>query len=134
MRHAPGEQLAIEGARSRIQLAKHRQFQSGLWKLFETKPINTELATPETIICRCESVKLDDVSNAIRAGCVSIGEMKQRTRAGMGRCQGRYCGPILAELMSEEAQITLEEDGFFAPRAPITPIEISKIAMFWKPE
>ncbi|MBO68018.1 MAG: hypothetical protein CL398_06865 [Acidiferrobacteraceae bacterium] len=134
LHHAPSDKLAMEGAKSRLQLSKHKQFQSGLWKLFETSRVNTELATPETIICRCESVKLVDISDAIRAGCVSIGEVKQRTRAGMGRCQGRYCAPILAEFMSKETQTTLAEDGFFAPRAPVSPIEISKIAMFSQPD
>ena len=33
----------------------------------------------------------------------SIAEVKQRTRAGMGLCQGRYCAPVLAALLGRAA-------------------------------
>ena len=51
------------------------------------------LATPETVVCRCEDVPLGQLEN-----CRSAREAKLRTRAGMGPCQSRVCGPALAFL------------------------------------
>ena len=35
--------------------------------------------------------------------------VKRRTRSGMGRCQGGFCGPYVMELISREAGIPMEE-------------------------
>jgi len=51
------------------------------------------LATPETIVCRCEDVRLGQLE-----GWSSAREAKLQTRCGMGACQGRVCGPILRHL------------------------------------
>jgi D-hydroxyproline dehydrogenase subunit alpha len=48
------------------------------------------VATPETIVCRCEDVTL----GAIRADWTAR-QAKLYTRAGMGPCQGRVCGVAL---------------------------------------
>jgi hypothetical protein len=52
-----------------------------------------ELATPETIICRCEDVRRGDVDPAW-----SQRQAKLWTRVGMGECQGAVCGPVCATL------------------------------------
>lgn len=49
-----------------------------------------EIATDETIVCRCEDVTLASCRLAHSAR-----EAKLTTRAGMGACQGRVCGPAL---------------------------------------
>ena len=48
------------------------------------------LARPDTLVCRCE-----DVAMSRCEGAASIREAKLATRAGMGPCQGRVCGPAL---------------------------------------
>ena len=48
------------------------------------------LARPETVVCRCEDVPLSAV-----AAWGGAREAKLSTRAGMGPCQGRVCGPAL---------------------------------------
>ena len=35
--------------------------------------------------------------------------VKLRTRAGMGRCQGGFCSPRVAEILSRELSIPLDE-------------------------
>jgi hypothetical protein len=45
----------------------------------------------------------------------------------MGRCQGRYCGPVAARLVSESTGKPLEELSFFAPRVPVKPVAIGAI-------
>ncbi|MGO4701366.1 FAD-dependent oxidoreductase [Dyella sp. 2RAB6] len=51
------------------------------------------LATPQTLICRCEDVPLGALD-----GYADAREAKLATRCGMGACQGRICGTALAEL------------------------------------
>ncbi len=42
-------------------------------------------------ICRCEEISRADVAEAIREGNVTLNDVKRRTRAGMGVCQGIFC-------------------------------------------
>jgi len=107
--------------------ARHRRFQEGLWRLFQAPRFTTELATPETIICRCEELTLSEIEADLEPGSNSIGALKRRTRGGMGRCQGRYCGSILTALSAAREGRTLDEAGHWAPRPPITPIPIGQI-------
>ncbi len=63
------------------------------------------------IVCRCETVTEAEVRAAIRepVGARSIDGVKMRTRAGMGRCQGGFCMPRVAEILSEELGMKPEE-------------------------
>jgi NADPH-dependent 2,4-dienoyl-CoA reductase/sulfur reductase-like enzyme len=51
------------------------------------------LADAETIVCRCEDVRLGQIDPSWCAR-----QAKLYTRAGMGPCQGRVCGPALEHL------------------------------------
>ena len=63
------------------------------------------------IICRCEVVTEAEIRAAIRrpVGARTIDGVKRRTRAGMGRCQGGFCMPRVAAILSEETGIPLLE-------------------------
>ncbi|MBR1708729.1 MAG: (2Fe-2S)-binding protein, partial [Clostridia bacterium] len=63
------------------------------------------------LICRCEVVTEAEIRAAIRrpVGATSIDGVKRRTRAGMGRCQGGFCSPRVAEILSEELHIPMVE-------------------------
>ena len=63
------------------------------------------------IVCRCECVTEAEVRAAIRrpVGARTIDGIKRRTRAGMGRCQGGFCSPRVAQILSEETGIPLAE-------------------------
>ncbi|MEQ2425080.1 NAD(P)/FAD-dependent oxidoreductase [Enterocloster hominis (ex Hitch et al. 2024)] len=70
------------------------------------------------MVCRCEMVTEGDILEAIHspAGANTIGGVKRRTRAGMGRCQGGFCQQRVIELLSRELglnpwEVLLEEDG-----------------------
>ncbi len=45
----------------------------------------------------------------------------------MGRCQGRYCGPVAARLVAEATGKPLDDRSHFAPRVPIKPVSIASI-------
>lgn len=63
------------------------------------------------VVCRCEEITEGEILDAIRRNppARDIDGIKRRTRAGMGRCQGGFCMPSAAELLSEELGIPFEE-------------------------
>ncbi len=62
------------------------------------------------IVCRCETVSEGEIRAAIRRnpGARDIDGVKRRTRSGMGRCQGGFCGPYVMALIAEETGIPME--------------------------
>lgn len=56
------------------------------------------------IVCRCESITEGEIINAVKRsfGTVSLDGIKRRCRPGSGRCQGGFCGPRVAEIISRE--------------------------------
>ncbi len=62
------------------------------------------------IICRCETISEGEILDAIRSNppAVDIDGVKRRTRAGMGRCQGGFCGPYVMELIARERNVPFE--------------------------
>ena len=82
---------------------------------------------PDTLICRCEELSRAEIEAGIAPGSESIGAVKRQTRGGMGRCQGRYCGPVIAALSAERRGEALSEAGHWAPRPPVKPIRIGDI-------
>lgn len=63
------------------------------------------------IICRCETVTEAEIVDALtrEIKISSIDAIKRRTRAGMGMCQGAFCGPRVRKLIAETLDIK-EED------------------------
>jgi glycerol-3-phosphate dehydrogenase len=59
------------------------------------------------IVCRCEMVTEAEIRDAIRRplGARAVSEVKLRTRAGMGRCQGGFCSTRVLEILAEELGI-----------------------------
>jgi len=62
------------------------------------------------MVCRCEMVTEAEVIESIRrpVGARNLAAIKRRTRAQMGRCQGGFCSPKLAEILAKELGISEE--------------------------
>ena len=56
------------------------------------------------VICRCETITEGEIVDAIRRPCgaTTVDGVKRRTRAGMGRCQGGFCGPKVIGILARE--------------------------------
>ena len=121
---------ALSGLRddARRALARARRFQSALWQLYDAPVPTHHFAEPSTVVCRCEEVTLADIEAACDAGARSLGAIKRATRLGMGRCQGRYCAPVAADLLAARGSRLPQPDDFFAPRTPLRPVSIGAIA------
>ncbi len=126
--HATCACLTRERQAAQRALARHRRFQKALWQFYAARPLGLALATPETVLCRCEELTVDRIESALADGCPSIGELKRNTRVGMGACQGRYCGPLVTALMAERLGRDPDDELRFAPRMPIKPIAVADIA------
>lgn len=63
------------------------------------------------IICRCETITEGEILDAIHApaGARDVDGVKRRTRAGMGRCQGGFCGSKVVEILSRELNVPMNE-------------------------
>ncbi|MBR5738789.1 MAG: (2Fe-2S)-binding protein, partial [Lachnospiraceae bacterium] len=59
------------------------------------------------VICRCETVTEGEILDAIHRplGARSVDAVKRRVRAGMGRCQGGFCGPKVLKILARELNI-----------------------------
>ena len=63
------------------------------------------------IICRCETITEGEIIDAIKApaGARDVDGVKRRTRAGMGRCQGGFCGSKVVEILARELGTDMNE-------------------------
>ncbi|KAA6457614.1 NAD(P)/FAD-dependent oxidoreductase [Acidobacteria bacterium AB60] len=73
-----------------------------------------QLATPDTLVCRCE-----DVPRGALETCHSWREAKLHTRCGMGPCQGRVCGPATNFLFGWQQE---------SVRPPLAPARVATLA------
>jgi glycine/D-amino acid oxidase-like deaminating enzyme len=111
------------------EFEKHEKFQDYLWHALSGPPIGLELADDDTHICRCEEVTLLEIKKVLLRGVTDMGSLKRLTRAGMGRCQGRYCGPFLSRLLSEKRQQPLGEKEHNVAQPPLKPIPLPILAV-----
>ncbi len=63
------------------------------------------------IVCRCETITEGEIIDAIKApaGARDVDGVKRRTRAGMGRCQGGFCGSKVVEILARELGCEINE-------------------------
>ncbi|SDN34812.1 Pyruvate/2-oxoglutarate dehydrogenase complex, dihydrolipoamide dehydrogenase (E3) component [Streptomyces sp. cf386] len=90
----PGAWAAAAKVRTRL-----RTFFAALDSVYAPPAHWTEQVTDDTVVCRCEEV----TGGAVREAVAELGAgdprtVKLLTRAGMGWCQGRMCGPAVAGL------------------------------------
>lgn len=115
---AVGEMIAAEIARV-SGAAKKADFKAALpkKKVFNHMTNNEKAeAISENnlfgrVICRCETITEGEIVEAINSpvGARTVDGVKRRTRAGMGRCQGGFCGPRVTQILARELNISIPE-------------------------
>ncbi len=81
-----------------------------------------------TLVCRCEEVTAGDIRRYARLGCQGPNQAKAFGRAGMGACQGRYCGLTVSQILAEENGASLDATGYYRIRPPLKPITLGELA------
>jgi glycerol-3-phosphate dehydrogenase len=63
------------------------------------------------IVCRCEEISKGEIIDALNAPlCVpTLDGIKRRLRPGMGRCQGGFCAPLVAQIIATHQHYTLSD-------------------------
>ncbi len=85
-------------------------------------------ADETTVVCRCEEVTAGEIREAVRLGCKGPNQLKSFTRAGMGPCQGRFCGLTVSTMIANELNLPVSEVGAIRVRAPVKPLELGQLA------
>ncbi|CAM8846081.1 FAD/NAD(P)-binding oxidoreductase [Burkholderia pseudomallei] len=81
----------------------------------------------DTMICRCEDVRVSDVQRVIDSGGRDPNQVKSALRCGMGPCQGRLCALTLANRMTDAGY----GEAIPSPlrqRPPVVPVPLSELA------
>ena len=63
------------------------------------------------VICRCETITEGEIVAAIHQiiPATTIDGVKRRCNAGMGRCQGGFCGPKVYDILRRECHLAFDE-------------------------
>jgi D-hydroxyproline dehydrogenase subunit alpha len=113
-----------EGRRpSRAEARRVRRWRRFAHRLDELFPLGTEWVgstADETVVCRCEEVTLATIRRAIEEGAYGARAVKGVTRAGMGYCQGRTCGPLLTSILATMGAATGDDLESRPLAAPVT--------------
>lgn len=83
-----------------------------------------------TIICRCEEVTAGQIRQFAALGCKGPNQAKAFGRAGMGPCQGRFCGLTVTEILAQETGQSQTETGALRIRAPLKPVTLGELAAY----
>jgi glycerol-3-phosphate dehydrogenase len=61
------------------------------------------------IVCRCEEVSRGEVVDAIHSPIpvYTVDGIKRRVRAGMGRCQGGFCMPLVMHILHDQTHLDM---------------------------
>jgi NAD(P)H-nitrite reductase large subunit len=82
----------------------------------------------DTIVCRCEEISAGQVRSAIAEGAFSVNDVKRRTRAGMGLCQGIYCVRAVAAMIHAESGVPLAAIAPMTARPPARVVPLARLA------
>ncbi|MEV6485764.1 FAD-dependent oxidoreductase [Streptomyces sp. NPDC051576] len=100
----PDPRTWARAAKSRSGL---REFSAALEAVYAPPARWADLVTDDTVVCRCEEVTAGVIREAVDGlGAGDVRTVKLLTRAGMGWCQGRMCGPGVAGLAGCELAVS----------------------------
>ena len=72
------------------------------------------------VVCRCETITEGEIVAALHGPIppYTLNGVKRRCNAGMGRCQGGFCGPRVQEIIARElgvdqTQVLMDQEGTY---------------------
>jgi NAD(P)H-nitrite reductase large subunit len=78
----------------------------------------------DTVICRCEDITMGTIRNRIAQGFDTMSSLKKASRGGMGRCQGRICGPVIFDIIMALTPASPDKIGYTLARAPVKTVPV----------
>lgn len=117
-----------DGARVRRDAALHVALRPLLDALYTPPRAQRIPADADVIVCRCEEVRAGEIGEIAAAGCPGPDQLKALSRCGMGPCQGRWCGPMVSEMLAQAQTRDIAQVGYYRIRAPVKPVTVAEIA------
>jgi NADPH-dependent 2,4-dienoyl-CoA reductase/sulfur reductase-like enzyme len=114
-------------ADARLRLSHRRALTAATARLYRVGAGLYGLSTPDTIVCRCETVRESAIAEAV-ASTDDINVVKAYTRAGMGPCQGKNCQRHIASMIAARHGVPVASVPPATARMPLRPVAISALA------
>lgn len=119
--HDRRRKIAIARRQKRLQ-----RFRRGLERAFPFPEHIARKIDDGTVLCRCEAVTAGELRGWMRElNAMELNRAKAFSRVGMGRCQGRVCGPAAAEIIARECRLDIEAAGRLRAQPPIKPLPLA---------
>jgi NADPH-dependent 2,4-dienoyl-CoA reductase/sulfur reductase-like enzyme len=114
-------------AEPRRRLERLAAFRLAMDTVYRPRPGLHELAHDDTVICRCEEVRLLHLMEAIDDGAETVGQVKAWTRAGMGPCQGRMCSLPVTHVIANKKNKHPRSIGLQTALVPAKPVSVHSL-------
>ena len=115
-------------ARAQKSILKHETRVRPFLDSWFKPPAPFRVPDGDTIVCRCEELTAKDILDVIDIGIAGPNQLKSFSRAGMGPCQGRYCGLTVQELIAKKTGRKMSDIGYYRLRPPIKPVSLREFA------
>jgi NADPH-dependent 2,4-dienoyl-CoA reductase/sulfur reductase-like enzyme len=113
-------------------LRRQARFRAALERAFPFPAALAAEMADDTILCRCEAITAGELRAAAAepptGPAPEVNRAKAFTRIGMGRCQGRVCGPAGAEVLAAALGCGTAEVGRLRGQPPVKPIPMPMAA------
>ncbi|HYF86577.1 FAD/NAD(P)-binding oxidoreductase [Azospirillum sp.] len=107
------------------RLDRLERFARGIARAFPWPADQVRALPDDTVLCRCEGITAGAVRETASYGGAEANRVKSLGRAGMGRCQGRYCQLAAADLIAATGGLAhAGEVGRLRAQAPVRPAPI----------
>ncbi|MCW2239427.1 FAD/NAD(P)-dependent oxidoreductase [Azospirillum canadense] len=117
----PGPDVAADLKR----LDRLERFARGIARAFPWPADQVRALPDDTVLCRCEGITAGAVRETAAYGGAEANRVKSLGRAGMGRCQGRYCQLAAADLIAASGGLAQAGDvGRLRAQAPVRPTPV----------
>jgi thioredoxin reductase len=123
-----GAETGQERAALRPRYDRAAGFGIAMTGLSMPRPGLAALTTPDTIVCRCESLSRADIAAEIASGAGSTNAVKSGLRAGMGPCGGKYCQTVVARMIATSEGRPEQDIAPPTPRPPLRPVPVAAMA------
>lgn len=110
----------------RAIIAQRTRFSDAMAAMMALRPSAVAGIADTTVVCRCEDITRGEIDAAITAGAGDLNQLKHFTRCGMGPCQGRMCGDVIAELLAARTGDRAAL-GAMTMRPPLRPVPLEAL-------
>lgn len=94
----------------------------------ESCDCNGEINQDEMIICRCSDITKSKLHELMEEGYTTFDELKRIARIGMGPCQGRTCGQLVARELAMFTSKPIESFKTHSSRPTVLGVKLKSVA------